>query len=80
MFNPKVLVKYRKEKKLSVSRLAAELTVRGFNVTRQAIENWEHKRNKPSIEGLVSLASFFDKPMTAFFDQKHKKDGYVLRG
>lgn len=71
MFMSKRLIQLRKKNKLSLEKLAVAIGQKtGYSVTRQTLENWEKGRFKPSVEGLISICSFFDRPIGYFFDQK----------
>jgi transcriptional regulator with XRE-family HTH domain len=71
MFIANRLKRCREKMGLSLERLAVEIRIKtNHSVTRQTLENWEKGRNRPTVEGIVSICRFFDRPLGYFFDYK----------
>lgn len=71
MFLRNRMKKLRKQSGLSLESMAVDIFVKTkYRVTRQALENWEKGRNNPSVDGLLVLCEYYQKPLGFFFAHK----------
>ena len=64
MFNLQKIKKLVKIKKLTYKEFANEI-----GVTEQTVHNWFQNRTKISIDQLEKIASYFEVPVSYFFDE-----------
>ncbi len=64
MFNLQKIKKLVKLKKLTYKEFANEI-----GVTEQTVHNWFQNRTKISIDQLEKIASYFEVPVSYFFDE-----------
>ena len=71
MFLANRLKSCRRKSGLSLENLAYEIRRKtGHGVTRQTLENWEKGRFSPTVDGLLSICTFFEQPLGYFFKSK----------
>ncbi len=62
-----VIVKLRKERKMTQNELGIEM-----NVTYQAVSKWEKGLSTPDFETIIKLADFFDVSIYEFVDRSNE--------
>jgi transcriptional regulator with XRE-family HTH domain len=68
-FAPNKLAQLRKEAGLSIEKLMIEFDKVGLSVHTNTIRYWENGRSKPDVNDLAIISSFYNKPVSFFFDK-----------
>ncbi len=67
MFKFQNLKRCREDKELTQTDLVFELDKLSLRISRQTLLNWEAGVTTPDANDIVTIASFFNKPVQYFF-------------